>query len=730
MTADHPAARPHRPIICPDRTRLGRVLVALVVFATMLLAPALPARANTGGTLTLESARVDAGQDVRVSYTADNPMPLNWVGIYRSNDVPGVQTSSYWQYAPAAAGTVTFTGVGEGDYVVYLLENDGYRSLAGPLPLTVGNPAPPPAPAAPHTPAPIDTTGTDGVLFREGFDALAADFQPRADDPGIAPGTIGFTHQTPAGWSSGFDASMEGVGVTEWRGWSFTTREFWTDAEDQMRFRFGRAQDVIAVVDSDEFADANNAPHRYGATLTSAPVPVFKHKAVELSFDSHYRGWAGQSAVVTVSFDGGPEREVVRFDSTTVTDNYDGSKINSNETHRIEVPNGKKTATFRWKFEAEANSWYWAIDSVTVSAALPAPPAGRTSAWVVSDIQGHPQDLSHGLLDLQAVRPDAAGLLMVGDIVDTGAQWQWDEIYGVLAERAEILPDTLAAAIGNHESYAAGGWPVLRDRFLQFAERDQVYGEYVLSGAGGELPVLVIGQEYARQPEVPMSAEQVAWLDQRLDHWSAQQKQVLVISHFPLGDTHSASWIPWYHNAYQYNDLLTEMLADHPNAVMLNGHTHYPAELGDWAVQRRTAEGHPDGNWAINTLAMHVEWDARGENTSGISEIVTRDINRGLTVDLYSDRMVVTARDFGPVATTGFDNTINAELRSVTIPNPFVQPVVKAPTPGRGVGRPAHSHTTGRPPHAGSTGVPGHAQGAGRPEQPKPLPTPAGASQR
>lgn len=462
---------------------------------------------------------------------------------------------------------------------------------------------------------------------------------------------------------------MKDIGVTEWRGWSFTTREFWTDAEDQMHFRFGRSQDVIAVVDSDEFADANDAPHHYAATLTSKPVTVFEHKAINLSFDSHYRGWAGQSAVVTVSFDGGPEQEVVRFDSSTVTDNYDGSKINSNETHRIEVPNGKKTATFRWKFEADANSWYWGIDSVAVTSALADPAAGRTSAWVVSDIQGHPQDLSHGLVDLKAVRPDASGLLMVGDIVNSGTEREWNEIYAVMNDRADILPPTVAAAIGNHESYAAGGWPVLRDRFLDFADRDKVYGEYVLQGSGGELPVLVIGQEYARQPEVPMSAEQIAWLSERLDHWSAQRKQVLVISHFPLGDTHSASWIPWYHNAYQYNDLLTEMLADHPNAVMLNGHTHYPAEFGDWAVQRRTADGHPDGFWAANTLAMHVEWDARGENTSGIREIVTRDINRGLTIDVYGDRMVITARDFGPVASTGMNNTINTELRSVTIAN-------------------------------------------------------------
>ncbi|MGJ3509931.1 metallophosphoesterase family protein [Enemella sp. A6] len=664
--------------------RLTRVLLALALLATAALLAPSQARAATGGTLSMASTTIEKGAPVVIEYTAVKPLAKNWVGIYKPGQEPGSVNSTYWEYTPDASGTVTFPDVSEGRWVAHLLENDGYTQLATPIEFTVGTPPEKPTPADPHTPAPLNTADTDGVIFRESFDALSDQLEPRVDDPAIPAGKVGFTHTTPEGWESSYDESMEGIGVTEWRGWSFTTREFWTAAEDQMRFRFGRSQDVIAVVDSDEFADANNVPHNFAATLTSTPVDVANHKAIELSFDSHYRGAADQTAVVTVSFDQGEEREVVRFDSKTVTDDYDGSKINSNETHRIEVPEGAKTATFAWKFESKEDSWYWAIDSVTVRGDLAEQPSKRTSAWVVSDIQGHPQDLSHGLTDLHEVRPEAGGLLMVGDIVATGTEAEWNEIYQVMEERKDILPPVTAAAIGNHESYAQGGWPVLRDRFLEFAERDKVWGEYVLKGAAGDLPVLVIGQEFARSPEVPMSAEQVAWLSERLDHWSKQKKMVLVISHFPLGDTHSASWIPWYHKAYQYNDLITEIMADHPNAVMMNGHTHYPAELGDWAVQRRTAEGHPDGFWAINTLAMHIEWDAKGENTQGIKEVTTRDINRGLTVDLYDDRLVVTARDFGTVADNGMDNSINEELRSVTIANPFVQPKVEGdldPTP-------------------------------------------------
>ncbi|GAA4428992.1 hypothetical protein GCM10023169_30800 [Georgenia halophila] len=514
---------------------------------------------------------------------------------------------------------------------------------------------------------------TDGVLYRQSFDDLADRLQPRAEEPGIEAGTTGFTHEAPEDWSVENGTQMAEGGIQEWEGWSFTTRDFWTDAEDQMRGRFARAHDVIAVADSDEFADAPDAPERFDSTLVSAPVDVRGRHEVALTFDSHYRGWEGQSATVTVELDGsGQETELLRYDSGTVTDNYDGAHINASENLAVEIPNGTRSATFRWHFESTANSWYWAIDSVAVHEALDEPRGGATSAWVVSDIQGDPDDLGHALRDLAAVRPDAAGLLTVGDQVASGTPAQWQEIDDVMTAAAGVLPEQLVTAIGNHESYTGEPWPVLRDRFLDFAGRDKVWGEYVLEGDGVDVPVLVLGQEEARPPEVPMSREQIEWFGDRLDHWTQQRKQVLVISHFPLGDTVSASWIPWYSDHYQYNDELTQILGDHPNAVILTGHTHYPFELGDWAVQRRTDGGHPDGFWAVNTGAVQVEWDARGEHTDGISEIVTRDINRGLTVDVYRDRMVVTGRDFGVVTGDQPTNTVNDVVREVTIPNPYV----------------------------------------------------------
>ncbi|MGM7697978.1 DUF4073 domain-containing protein [Microbacterium sp. A84] len=480
----------------------------------------------------------------------------------------------------------------------------------------------------------VTNNDTDEVIAREAFGTNGADQ-----------------------WTVSFDESMTDQGADEYRGWQFTTRDEWTADVDEMRKRFGRALDTIVVADAQQFGDLP-----FDTTLTGAPVSVEALGAVRLTFDSHYRGAAGQSGTVEVSFDGGESTEILRLDSASVADGYDARQLNYAQDVTVEVPAGAENAVFTWNLSGGADARYWAIDSVTVHEALAAPTGDPTSAWVMSDIQGHPQDLQHALGDYAELLPGADAMLMVGDIVNTGSDAEWDEIYDVMDATADIRPRQTIASMGNHERYAAGGFGANSNRFLTFAERDRVWDEYVIEGPSGDLPVIVLGQEFASPTDVAMSNAQVEFLEERLAHWTALDKQVAVMTHFPLGDTVSASWIPWYHGHHQMNDRLTSILGNYPNAIVFSGHTHYPAELGDWAVQRRTADGHADGFWAVNTIAMHVEWDARGENTAGIDEIVTRDINQGLTLEAYGDRVVVKAYDFAS----------DTWLREAVIPNPLV----------------------------------------------------------
>ena len=639
------------------RRRGVTALGALAVTGALLLSPALTAASAAPATgvvadelaasqLTLSSTTVTTGDSLSIEYTTDRPTQNNWVAIYpASADEPCSGCGFAWAYAPGTSGEVTVAledrggnPLPAGEYRIEYLFDDAWTRVSDPAPFTIeadtALPEQPQAgdPDAPVTSTPITTdVTTDGVIAREGFT----------------------TDGAPVGWSVETD---ETGGSDDYRGWTFTTRADWTSSVDEMRGRFARPLGALVVADAQQFGGSLNT------TLTSAAVSVDDLASARLTFDSHYRGAADQSGAVSVSFDGAEPSEILRLDSESVSDDYDALQMNYEQDVVFEVPEGAEEAVFSWEFVADEGARYWAIDSVAVHAVQKATDVTPTQAWVMSDIQGHPADFQHALGDYSELAPDADGMLIVGDLVNSGTSAEWQEIYDVMDATADIRPRQTIAAIGNHERYAPGGFDVNRDRFLSFAERDAVWDEYVLEGQAGDLPVIVLGQEFAGPTDVAMSDAQVEFFEERLAHWTELDKQVVVMTHFPLGETVSASWIPWYSDHHQMNDRLTAILGNYPNAVLFSGHTHYPAELGDWAVQRRTAGGHSDGFTAINTLAMHVEWDAVGENTVGINEVTTGDINRGLTLDAYGDRIVVTAYDFAT----------DEQLRQIEIPNPLV----------------------------------------------------------
>ncbi|MGI6877761.1 DUF4073 domain-containing protein [Microbacterium sp. gxy059] len=644
----------------PPRTRRTALtgLGGFAIAAALVAAPLAPGAAfgiapaaadvQAGSSLTANGDVFAAGDTLTLSYATDAPLELNWIGIYPADREPGDQPSIVWQYAPDASGTAEFAlDLPAGDYAAWFLADDGYEPLADPVLFSIEADAAAPQPGDPNAPveiSPIETTlETDDVISRTPFDAEGAD-----------------------GWQVTVDDEATGEGSDAYRGWSFVDRASWTADVDQMRGRFGRTAGAFAVADAQQFGDA------LSTTLEGAPVDVSGLAQVRLSFDSHYRGAPGQSGSVSVRFDDGDEQELLRLDAESVDGDEDVREFNAAHDLTADVPEGAETATFSWTFEASDAARYWAIDSVAVHRVLLDADEAPTQAWVMSDIQGHPQDWQHAIGDYGELAPDADAMIIVGDHVNTGAAWEWDEMYDVMAATEGERPRQTISTIGNHERYALGGFEANRQRFLDFAERDRVWDEYVVEGPSGDVPVIALGQEFAGPSDVPMSDAQVEFLEERLAYWTEQDKQVMVLTHFPLGDTVSASWIPWYHDHHMMNDRLTTILGNYPNAVVFSGHTHYPAEDGDWAVQRRTEGGHPDGFWAVNTLAMHVGWQAVGEDSTSPQEITIGDVNMGLTVDAYDDRMVVRAYDF-------FDDE---QLREVTIPNPLVESAVAlAPEP-------------------------------------------------
>ncbi len=133
----------------PSRPKRGRLalLGAAIALAGLLVGP--PAHA-ADGSLAVDSPSIAIDETVTFTFDAGTAVhDRNWIGIYRDGVVPGGPASLDWRYVPTAAGEVTWnpstregwtrnsSTMGAGEYDVYLLEDDGYNVLAGPIDLTV-----------------------------------------------------------------------------------------------------------------------------------------------------------------------------------------------------------------------------------------------------------------------------------------------------------------------------------------------------------------------------------------------------------------------------------------------------------------------------------------------------------------------------------------------------------------------------------------------------------------
>ncbi|MET9464984.1 alkaline phosphatase family protein [Streptomyces sp. NPDC006544] len=199
----------------------------------------------------------------------------------------------------------------------------------------------------------VDGIPLDAPDDGDAFDTLRPGLRARADETGIPAATKGFTHTPPAGWS--VDNSRMGTGgVAEWAGWAFATDEFWSQSQrDQWRELNVRSRDVFAVADSDEWDDKSHTGS-YDSTLVTPKWAVTAGTTKNLTFQTHYRHEAGQSAQVLVSYNGG---------TPTVAKSYTADAVARSESIALQVPAGATDVQVRFRYSG-ANNWYWTVDNV------------------------------------------------------------------------------------------------------------------------------------------------------------------------------------------------------------------------------------------------------------------------------------------------------------------------------------------------------------------------------
>ncbi|PRB10322.1 hypothetical protein CQ047_07555 [Microbacterium sp. MYb72] len=491
---------------------------------------------------------------------------------------------------------------------------------------------------------------------------------------GIAPASLEITvlgagdaetHTTEQQiWFDGFEADT----WTASGSWKTSTiadviAEYGTDR----RHAFTRASGRIAVAESAKAA--------FDGTLTSAPIAVTPGDALELRLDSHYRKRGGaQQGTVTVSFDDGTQ--------TVLRALSDADEESAQLRLPFSVPAGAKAMTVRVDFEAAAASGSWMLDDVQVVRPLSALADGTTAQAVVdifSDVQGATTRLSQNVIPgFRGMTQKADVLVSNGDLVSNGSTSNYSAYFAALAAGGGGQYGTVVSTIGNHEYYGSDGSATYQKRFLDTTGMRDVGGQGGLWGevlVDGELPLIWIGSEsydYSAKtgsgPFVDFSSAQYTWLRERLDHWRAENKPVLLFSHHLLPYSVSGSYARFYKNDYgQEEARFAALLAQNPNVIMFNSHTHWSPTLNDWSSELRTDPAQAHAPTVVNTGAVTTMYGPSGdweEKAVGGADPV------GLRAALYDDRVRVTVYSF---STTGA-----SEIKHVDVPLPTDAPVEPA----------------------------------------------------
>jgi hypothetical protein len=212
------------------------------------------------------------------------------------------------------------------------------------------------------------------VVFSEDFEGLP--LGPNVDE-GVAGDAV-WTKTAPEGWIID-DSGMPGVGdpdldgVTEWAGWSFADKAWWTEtAGDQDRSTFTLGSGTVALTDPDEWDDAAHAEGWYNSFLSTPVIDLTGVEAniVQLRFDSSWRPEFDdnyhQTANITVSFDGGEPIEVLLWESNSESPNYKPYATNEAVAVGIPLPEGAQNMVVTFGMYDAGNDWWWAIDNVEV----------------------------------------------------------------------------------------------------------------------------------------------------------------------------------------------------------------------------------------------------------------------------------------------------------------------------------------------------------------------------
>jgi len=76
-----------------------------------------------------DSEYYNPDESILVSFNNGPNNPLDWIGIYKQGETPGVESSTDWEYVNGSSGSITLQASDPGEYFISLFANDGYNEI-------------------------------------------------------------------------------------------------------------------------------------------------------------------------------------------------------------------------------------------------------------------------------------------------------------------------------------------------------------------------------------------------------------------------------------------------------------------------------------------------------------------------------------------------------------------------------------------------------------------------
>lgn len=259
-----------------------------------------------------------------------------------------------------------------------------------------------------------------------------------------------------------------------------------------------------------------------------------------------------------------------------------------------------------------------------------------------------PGDLAAALTDLHSVDPYAHALVINGDLTDRGRPDDYTLLTETLA--ANPHPATVFQVIGNHEYHTDEPVPVMRQRYLDYVSRDEVYFHWEVFG----YPFVFCGMEdiVATEQNPPssrpfnavLSEAQLDWLDGTLAHVTSAARPTFLFCHHPV------------ENIVQ-RDRFSQIVSAHPNVIYFWGHWHTDLtwyQRGPDPRLFRTSGGCTQ----ISEGAVYYMLEPYRENGQ-VKQRTRFDMKQGVHVQVYADHVRVRGRDLAARTwLPQFDHTI------------------------------------------------------------------------